>query len=70
MIKQNKIKEAEIQLKKLAEANLLMGAPFPEWLDGKTGKLRTPKSYQGNQAWNAGMYILAYHSLKRKKCLI
>ncbi len=64
LIKNNKIKEAEHQLEKLAEANLKNN--FSEWLNGKTG---IPSKDQ-NQAWNAGTYILAYHSLKNKRCLI
>ncbi len=64
LIKQNKIDEAEKQLEKLAEANLK--SDFSEWLHGKTGK----PSKGPNQAWNAGMYILAYRSLEAKRCLI
>ncbi len=64
LIKQNKIKEAERQLEKLAEANLK--GNFSEWLHGQTG---LPSKDQ-NQAWNAGMYLLAHHSLEKKRCLI
>ncbi len=63
LIKQNKIKEAEKQLEKLAEANLR--GNFSEWLHGRTGQ----PSKDQNQAWNAGMYILAYNSLKERKVL-
>ena len=63
LIKLKKFKKAEDELKKLAEANLK--GNFPEWINPLTkethGKL---------QAWNAGMYILAYESLKNKKALI
>ena len=48
----------------LAEANLKNN--FSEWLNGQTG---IPSKDQ-NQAWNAGMYVLAYHSLNEKKVLI
>ena len=68
LIKQNKIREAEHNLKKLAEANLKSN--FSEWLHGRTGKPGGEVSNSGNQAWNAGMYILAYESLKRGKVLI
>ncbi|MEK6843837.1 MAG: glycoside hydrolase 100 family protein [Nanoarchaeota archaeon] len=68
LIKQGNFKEAEHQLEKLAEANLQSG--FAEWLHGQTGKIGTSSSKEGNQAWNAGMYILAYQSIKEKKCLI
>ena len=71
LIKQNKIAEAKKQLEKLAEANIK--GNFCEWLDGRTGKpgiSKSSTSMEGNQAWNAGMYILAYRSLEKKKCLI
>ena len=61
LLKHRKFAEAEKQLKKLAEANMKLGGNFSEWLNGKTGK----PSKSGNQAWNAGMYILAYNSLKK-----
>ena len=67
----NKIKEAEKQLKKLAEAN--MQTPyFSEWLHGNTGKpgISQSGSNEGNQAWNAGVYILAYESLLKGKVLL
>lgn len=71
LIKNKKFKEAAQQLEKLAEANLQTPL-FSEWLHGQTGLPghTASKSKQGNQAWNAGMYILAYESLKKKKCLI
>ncbi|MFH1425689.1 MAG: glycoside hydrolase 100 family protein [archaeon] len=67
LIKQKKFKEANFQLTKLAEANMKLKGNFSEWLDGKTGK---PSADGGNQAWNAGMYILAYLSLEKKKILL
>ena len=63
LIKLKKFKEAELQLKKLAEANLK--GKFPEWIHPLT-----KKSYGKLQSWDAGMYILAYDSLKKKKVLI
>ena len=69
LIKQKKFKEAEYQLEKLAEANLKYN--FSEWLNGKTGREgKTEAGVKSVQGWNAGMYILAYQSLLRKKCLI
>jgi GH15 family glucan-1,4-alpha-glucosidase len=65
-LKYNKTKEAERQLDLLAEANLKDGSLFSEWLHGKTGK---PVG-SDNQGWNAAMYILAYHSVKKKKALL
>ncbi len=63
LIKLRKFKKAEDELKKLAEANIKEN--FPEWIDpltkGAYGKL---------QAWSAGVYILAYESLKERKILI
>lgn len=69
LIKMKKFKEAEYQLKKLAEANMKNDGNFAEWLHGLTGKIigTGKKNYQG---WNAGMYIVAYESLKRKRCLV
>ncbi len=64
LIKYKKFKEAEKELKKLAES-CLKGKTFPEWLDGKTGK-----PYGKYQAWDAGMYILAYESLKKRRVLL
>ena len=63
LIKLKKSKKAESELKKLAEANLK--GNFPEWIDPLT-----KKPYGKLQAWNAGAYILAYESLKKKKALL
>lgn len=63
LIKLKKFKEAEEELKKLAEANLK--GDFPEWINPST-----KKSYGKLQAWNAGMYIIAYESFKKKKALL
>ena len=64
LIKLGKTKEAERELIRLAEANLM--SQFSEWIDGETGKA----SGGGNQAWNAGTYILAYESFKKGKVLL
>ena len=71
LIKRKKLSEAETQLRNIAEANLKQPF-FAEWLNGKTGKpgISGGGSTDGNQAWNAGMYILAYESLKERRCLI
>jgi glycogen debranching enzyme len=62
LIKQKKIKRAEQELNKLAEANL--NGNFPEWINPLT------KEAHGRlQAWSAGMYILAYDSVKKNKVL-
>jgi len=63
LIKLKKYKEAELELKKLAEIELR--GDFPEWIHPKT-----KECYGKLQAWEAGMYILAYESFKKKKCLI
>jgi len=63
LIKLKKFRKAEYELKKLAEANLK--GNFPEWIHPIT-----KESYGKLQAWNAGMYILAYNSLKRRKVLL
>ncbi|MBW2974086.1 hypothetical protein KY366_00050 [Candidatus Woesearchaeota archaeon] len=64
LIKLKRYKEAEKEMEKLARANLKSNH-FPEWIDPITNK-----SHGIFQAWNAGMYILAYNSLKKKKPLI
>ncbi|MFH1710833.1 MAG: glycoside hydrolase 100 family protein [Nanoarchaeota archaeon] len=64
LIKLGKTEEAECELTRLAEANLM--SQFSEWIDGETGKTNGG----GNQAWNAGMYILAYESFKKGKALL
>jgi len=63
LIKIGKLKKAEKELEKLAERNL--NGNFPEWTDPLT-----KEHYGSIQAWEAGMYILAYESLKKKKVLI
>ncbi len=63
LIKLKKFQKAEKELKKLAEANLK--GNFPEWINPLT-----KKSHGKLQAWNAGMYILAYESFINKKVLL
>jgi len=63
LIKIKRFKEAEEELRKLAESNLK--GNFPEWIDPINKKMHGKL-----QAWNAGMYILAYNSFKNKKVLI
>ncbi len=48
-------------LEKLAHANSLNQWQFNEWLHGETGE---PRGMTG-QSWNAAMFILAQHSLKK-----
>ena len=67
LIKQKHFRKAEEQLEKLAEANMKLNGNFSEWLNGKTGEASKDG---GNQAWNAGMYVLAYESLKKRKVLL
>lgn len=52
---------AKKELEKLALANSQNNWQFNEWFHGQTGK---PLGMSG-QSWNAGMYILAYHFLKK-----
>ncbi|MBD3248566.1 hypothetical protein GF336_00795 [Candidatus Woesearchaeota archaeon] len=63
LIKQKQFRKAHQQLERLAESNLKNN--FPEWINPLTreafGKL---------QAWDAGVYMLAYRSLKKKKVLL
>lgn len=63
LIKMKRFKEAWTELEKLADRNL--NGNFPEWTNPKT-----KESFGSLQAWEAGMYILAYESLKKKRCLI
>ena len=63
LIKLKKFKQAEEQLKKIAEINLKNN--FPEWVHPVS-----KKAYGEMQAWEAGAYILAYFSLKNKKIII
>jgi len=71
LIKMKKFSEAKKQMKKLAEANMKNNGNFPEWLHGLTGEIgKTEAGAESYQGWNAGMYILAYESLKKKKVLI
>jgi len=71
LLKLGKKKEAELELGKLAEANLKKPY-YSEWMHGKTGKpgVSGGGSWDGNQAWNAGMYVLAYESLRKGKVLL
>jgi len=63
LVKMKKFKEAEKELQKLAELNIK--GKFPEWMHPKT-----KKSFGKLQAWDAGMYIAAYESVKRKRVLV
>jgi len=63
LIKYKKFREADKELGKLAES--MLKGNSPEWLDGRTGK-----PHGKMQAWNAGTYILAYESLKKRKVLL
>ena len=71
LVKMKRFDEANVQLKKLAEANLLK-PEFSEWLNGMTGEVgrSSDEGYDGNQGWNAGMYIAAYESVKQRRCAI
>jgi glycogen debranching enzyme len=66
LVKYNKFKEAEQQLKMLAKGNLTKESNFAEWLHGKTGE----PNGGNNQGWNAALYVLAYESVKRKKVVL
>ena len=63
LIKLKKFKKAEEELNALAKANLK--GNFPEWISPLT-----KEPYGKLQAWDAGTYILAYESLKKKKVLL
>jgi hypothetical protein len=63
LIKMKRFSEAETALKRLALRDL--EGDFPEWTHPKT-----KKHYGNMQAWEAGMYILAYESLKMGEVLL
>ncbi|MFC1769274.1 glycoside hydrolase 100 family protein [Nanoarchaeota archaeon] len=63
LIKVRKFNKAKKELEKLAKANLR--GNFPEWIDPIT-----KENYGKLQAWNAGVYILAYESYKKKRVLL
>ena len=63
LIKMKKIAKAKKELEKLAESNLK--GDFPEWIDPKT-----KETYGNMQAWDAGLYMLAYKSVKKKRVLL
>ena len=63
LIKLKMFEKVKEEIKKLAEANLK--GNFPEWINPLT-----KESFGKLQAWNAGMYILAYESFKKKKVLL
>ncbi|MBI5804298.1 hypothetical protein HY450_03575 [Candidatus Pacearchaeota archaeon] len=71
LVKYKKFREAEKQLAKLAEANTSQNSNFTEWLNGKTGKPGNSASGKNNnQGWNAAMYIAAFESVEKRRCLI
>lgn len=61
LVKMRMFKQAEIELKKLAEANLKDNL-FPEWIDPIS-----KETHGIYQAWSAGTYIWAYNCLKKKR---
>ena len=63
LIKLKKFSKASLELRKLAEANIK--GSFPEWIDPKT-----KESFGKLQAWDAGAYILAYKSFKKRRVLL
>lgn len=63
LIKLRKFDEAKKELEILAEG-CLKNNLFPEWIDPIT-----KETHGIYQAWNAGTYIWAYNSLKKKKVL-
>ena len=63
LVKAGRVTEAQEQLARLAEVNrqgVESEWEFNEWCHGQTGR---PMGYP-HQAWPAGMYVYAYHSLK------
>lgn len=67
LLKAGKLKDAEKALEGTATANMQLDGNYSEWLHGKTGRASADG---GNQAWNAGMYVLAYNSVEKKMVLL
>lgn len=65
LIKYKQYKKAGEELKKIAEFNLKYN--FPEWIHAIK---KTAEKNNQFQAWEAGMYILAYECFKNKKIFI
>jgi glycogen debranching enzyme len=63
LVKLGRIKQAKMALENIAKNNLR--GNFPEWIDPITRE-----TFGNLQAWDAGMYIVAYESVKKKKSLI
>lgn len=66
LVKAGRVEEASRQLEKLAEVNRLgieSEWEFNEWCHGRTGR---PMGYP-HQAWSAGMYVFAYHTVLNRK---
>ncbi|MBI4149196.1 hypothetical protein HY491_01995 [Candidatus Woesearchaeota archaeon] len=63
LVKCGRQQEAAQELARMAEG--MLKGNSPEWLDGKTGK-----PHGEWQAWNAGMYVLAYESVRKGRVLI
>ncbi len=63
LIRSKQFKKAHDQLEMLAESNLKNN--FPEWINPLTRE-----AFGKQQAWDAGIYMLAYKSLKKKKVLL
>lgn len=65
LIKCKKFDEAERHLRKIAESNLKWG--FPEWIHSEK---KIAYEIDKFQCWEAGTYLLAFESLRRKKVLL
>jgi len=63
LVKVGRFAKAKKALDRLAVAN--MSGNFPEWIQPIT-----KESYGKEQAWDAGMYLMAFESVQRKKVLI
>jgi glycogen debranching enzyme len=71
LIKMKKFDEAKRQLDKLGEANMKNNGNFSEWMHGLTGEVgKSEAGVESYQGWNAGMYIMAYECLEKKRILI
>ncbi len=66
LVKAGRLEEAEHRLEQLAAVNRQGMAgewEFNEWCHGRTGR---PMGYP-HQAWSAGMYVFAYHCVRRRQ---
>lgn len=66
LARHGKIKQAQAELLKLAQANSFNNWEFNEWFHGRNNR---PMGVKG-QTWNAATYILAYNAVVNNKYIL